>query len=377
MLSIPENIIQRVASITKTERLLLVIPNPGLATVLCRYLDRWGPEYDCGPTLELAISTAFEKDEATRAKGRTPKAVSIVIADIDRGLPLPEWLVNRSSIRFLLLCSDAHRRAEAKTVTQHWYSACQSFVLLNKPVKREALFDALVQTPRPSLPPPSDSVNRTMSTFTSAADHPAATAANPVSASNAVHLPMPPKAASSGVISNMGAAPETLMSAAAPQESAPAALANTGTSSSSSRLQQLGSLPRILMAEDSPINVTIALRFIAWAGLKCEVVNDGQQCVNAARTALAANTPYDLILMDCQMPNMDGFEAARQIRALELELGFPRVPMIAMTAFVMPEDHDKCLASGMDSFISKPFSKEGLREMIFRFLPRNLNQSEI
>jgi CheY-like chemotaxis protein len=79
----------------------------------------------------------------------------------------------------------------------------------------------------------------------------------------------------------------------------------------------------------------------------------------------------DLVLLDCQMPEMDGFEAARRIRAHETQNGLPRLPLIALTANVFPEDREQCRAAGMDDFLAKPFSTEQLREILSVYLTQS------
>jgi len=109
--------------------------------------------------------------------------------------------------------------------------------------------------------------------------------------------------------------------------------------------------PRILMAEDNPINQRVGMLILQRAGFVIDVVSDGQEAVQAH----SAN-PYDLILMDCQMPAMDGFEASRHIRALK-----SRQPVIiAVTANALGGERERCLLAGMDDYLSKPFQAEQL-----------------
>src|SRR3954468_4021916 len=109
--------------------------------------------------------------------------------------------------------------------------------------------------------------------------------------------------------------------------------------------------PRILMAEDNPINQRVGMLILQRAGFVIDVVSDGNEAVQAH----SAN-PYDLILMDCQMPAMDGFEASRHIRALK-----SRQPVIiAVTANALGGERERCLLAGMDDYLSKPFQAEQL-----------------
>ncbi len=120
----------------------------------------------------------------------------------------------------------------------------------------------------------------------------------------------------------------------------------------------------ILMAEDNEINQEVALEVLTTAGHTCDVVSNGRQAVEAAQTGI-----YDLILMDCSMPEMDGFEATARIRELEArdELAdrrYDRIPIVALTANAIKGDREKCLEAGMDDYISKPFDPLELLETI-------------
>jgi two-component system, sensor histidine kinase len=106
----------------------------------------------------------------------------------------------------------------------------------------------------------------------------------------------------------------------------------------------------ILLAEDNLINQTVARKILERGGYVCEVVSDGRQAVEAVR-----RTAFDVVLMDCQMPELDGFEATSLIRTLERETQCARpVHVIALTANAMKGDRERCLAAGMDDYLSKP-----------------------
>ncbi len=123
------------------------------------------------------------------------------------------------------------------------------------------------------------------------------------------------------------------------------------------------STARILLVEDNPTNQLVALGILKKLALRADVVGNGQEALRA----LAAE-PYDLVLMDVQMPVLDGVEATRQIRSGQAAVRNPAVPIIAMTAHAMTGDREKCLAAGMNGYVSKPVDPHALAGEIARFL---------
>jgi len=117
---------------------------------------------------------------------------------------------------------------------------------------------------------------------------------------------------------------------------------------------------RVLVAEDNPINQRVALRTLQLLGCRVEVAEDGQQAVEAA-----LGSAFDVVLMDCQMPVMDGFEATRQIRAREQGR---RTPIVAMTAGISDDDRERCREVDMDGYITKPVTLEQLRDAIAKVI---------
>ena len=118
---------------------------------------------------------------------------------------------------------------------------------------------------------------------------------------------------------------------------------------------------RILVVEDNRANQQVALGMLERLGCQVEIVGDGVEAVEAV-----SRQHWDLVLMDCQMPQMDGFDATRQIR--KLEGGRSRVPIVAMTANAQKGDSERCLASGMDDYLAKPLRIATLRERLVSWL---------
>lgn len=116
---------------------------------------------------------------------------------------------------------------------------------------------------------------------------------------------------------------------------------------------------RILMAEDNVINQKVGKLILQRAGFNIDLVADGNEALSAHRA-----NPYDLILMDCQMPVMDGFEACRQIR----QLSHPQPVIIAVTANALVGERERCLKAGMDDYLSKPFQAEQLVAVVRKWI---------
>jgi PAS domain S-box-containing protein len=118
----------------------------------------------------------------------------------------------------------------------------------------------------------------------------------------------------------------------------------------------------VLIAEDNEINALLTRSLLAKLGHRPAVATTGAAAVEAWRAARAAGEPYDLVLMDVHMPDMDGIEAAQKIRAAEQ--GDARTRIVALTANAFSEDRDACLAAGMDAFLTKPLDRERLMELL-------------
>jgi len=122
---------------------------------------------------------------------------------------------------------------------------------------------------------------------------------------------------------------------------------------------------RVLLAEDNRVNVEVAVAMLDGLGLDVVCADNGELALEAAR-----EDDFDLVLMDCQMPVMDGFAATAAIRRLELQRGHARaLPIVAITANALQGDREACLAAGMDDYLSKPFTQQELGQTIARWIP--------
>ncbi len=124
----------------------------------------------------------------------------------------------------------------------------------------------------------------------------------------------------------------------------------------------------VLLVEDNPINLEVAAEILRGFGCRVDTAVNGQEALDAS-----ADRRYDLVLMDCQMPVMDGCEATRAIRACAAEGAdgaVPRTTIVALTANALDTDRAACLAAGMDDFLTKPFSREMMADTVGRYLRR-------
>lgn len=129
---------------------------------------------------------------------------------------------------------------------------------------------------------------------------------------------------------------------------------------------------KILLVEDNPTNQEVAALTLEELGYQVDIAGNGQEAIGVIENAIAQGALYDLILMDCQMPVLDGYQASRKIR----ELPCRRLPIIAMTANAMRGDREKCVAAGMDDYIVKPIQFEVVQRKLAKWLERSRAQAK-
>jgi CheY-like chemotaxis protein len=126
----------------------------------------------------------------------------------------------------------------------------------------------------------------------------------------------------------------------------------------------------VLVAEDHPVNQQVLVHMLRRYGCKVDIAANGREAVYAS-----AHMTYDCLFMDCQMPEMDGYEATAAIRQREVQTG-QHVPIIALTASAMPSDRERCLAAGMDDYLSKPVTPQELVTMLQKWTAFSTHASD-
>jgi CheY-like chemotaxis protein len=153
------------------------------------------------------------------------------------------------------------------------------------------------------------------------------------------------------------------ISAAMAAGAEPGLAAGSGVASARELAPSVHAGARILVAEDQAVNWKLVERMLSRRGLEASNAVDGRQALRMLDAA-----PYDLVLMDCHMPLLDGYDTAREIRRREADAGADRIPIVAMTANAMLGDREQCLAAGMDDYMAKPISLDALDEVLARWL---------
>jgi CheY-like chemotaxis protein len=120
---------------------------------------------------------------------------------------------------------------------------------------------------------------------------------------------------------------------------------------------------RVLLVEDNPVNLRVAQRLLKLIGVRYSTATNGKEALDTLE-----RQHCDAVLLDCQMPDMDGYDVTRAIRFWELAEKRPRLPIVAMTAHAMAGDREKCLAVGMDDYLAKPLKKEVLEDKLRKWL---------
>jgi signal transduction histidine kinase/PleD family two-component response regulator len=129
---------------------------------------------------------------------------------------------------------------------------------------------------------------------------------------------------------------------------------------------------RVLVAEDNSVNQMVAVRLLERLGCRVDVAGNGVEAVQ-----MATRLPYNLVFMDCHMPEMDGFDATVEIRRRENETGLTPMPIVALTASVLQEDRDRCLAAGMNDVIGKPVLPVDFARVLKRFAPKPIPSTAV
>ena len=165
-----------------------------------------------------------------------------------------------------------------------------------------------------------------------------------------------------GLLGKAASAPSRATAGSPVTTNAPSPSPSAGKDVESTATDEQG--PRLLLAEDNLVNQRVALKMLQKLGYMADAVGDGEQCVQ--RLAAAR---YDLVLMDCQMPVLDGYAAARAIRDLTSPVLDHDVPIVAMTANALKGDRDRCLEAGMNDHVAKPITLKVLADTLSRWLP--------
>jgi two-component system, sensor histidine kinase and response regulator len=313
-------------------RVLIVDDNETNRTILHHQLSAWGMTDDCAADGPEAL---VKLREAARNGRPFPLAVlDMQMPDMD-GLMLAHAIKADPALAStrLIIMTSLGQRHDCTTLQASGVARC-----LTKPVKQIQLFECVLSvmadhlqamvTGRPLRTGPDDTGRHRRPDDTGRHRRPPIAAAMPVT----------PAAADTADAADAAAASDT------------------------PRPRPRG---RVLLAEDNPVNQRVALHQLDRLGYMADAVGNGHEAVTAL-----GQIPYDLVLMDCQMPEMDGYQATTAIRALEG--GGRRTPIIAMTASALDGEMQKCLDAGMDAYISKPVKIDQLRALLDEWMPERI-----
>jgi CheY-like chemotaxis protein len=145
--------------------------------------------------------------------------------------------------------------------------------------------------------------------------------------------------------------------------------AGTRLARASSPKREIRDQKRILVVEDNAVNQLLSVTLLKKLGYVTQAVANGFEAIDAV-----AQSSFDLILMDCQMPELDGFQATERIRSWEKESGRDPIVIVALTANAMKEDREKCLECGMNDYLAKPIKKDELSKILKKWLTHSLDE---
>jgi two-component system, sensor histidine kinase and response regulator len=292
-------------------RVLIVDDNATNRTILHYQLSAWGMLDECAPGAAEAL---------VMLRRAAAEGDPFPLAILDMQMPITDGLALAQEIKAdealapmrLIIMTSLGQRHDCTTLQAAGVARC-----LTKPVKQAQLFDTVLAVMADHLHAMIASRTRRLEPKRVEVITPAAPASDPLAAQHAQHAPLAPRARPRG---------------------------------------------RILLAEDNSVNQRVALHQLERLGYTADAVANGVEAI-----AALTQVPYDLVLMDCQMPEVDGYEATREIRAREG--GGRRTPIIAMTAHALEGELQKCLDAGMDAYLSKPVKMEDLRTMLATWVP--------
>ena len=318
----------------RNRRVLVVDDNETNRLLLIHQLVHWGAQAEAVPGAERA-------DEALRAAVEARKPYHLAILDYQMprvdGMQLASRISQNPRFRDLrlVMLSSTHERPLSSALESAGFSAC-----LQKPVKRSELLRTLLRV----LEEPARSTALLPQRFEAPSES---------------EPPPPPPAA----------APRLAIPAAPLAVAPPARPLALGRMPASRHVDPTPPVPgapvaakslRLLVAEDNMLNRILATKLLARLGYAADTVNNGEEALEVTQAAV-----YDVILMDCNMPVLDGYEACRRLR--EREAGQPhRTYIIALTANAMAEHRAQCFAAGMDDYIAKPFQSSDLASALGR-----------